>query len=138
MGFTNESLVLERTSICTYQYQTKTKDNHKGSSRPISRTPRSHQNSRTGNMRSLVAKDQYLSLSHPSQWNPSGFLGFLANFHKCPNGSQSLGFHPTPTLFLPHSYLIPSEFPLNSTCTRHSIQTIIRCEMFMFAYVFSM
>ena len=52
---------------------------------------------------------QYLSLSHPSQWNPSGCLGFLANFHKCPNGSQQ-GSTPLP----PCSYLIPTSFPVSS------------------------
>ena len=67
-----------------------------------------------------VTLSQYLSLSHPSQWIPSEFLGFLANFQKCPNG-----FHPIPTLFLPQSHLIPSEFQMNSICSRHQYKLLL-------------
>ena len=43
-----------------------------------------------------------------------------------------LVYHPIPTLFLPHSHLIPSAFLVNYLCTT----LIVRCQIFMFVYVF--
>ena len=56
-----------------------------------------------------------------SQWIPripSGLLGFLENFQKCPSGPQwvPLAYHPIPTPFPPHSQCIPSELFVHHTC----------------------
>ena len=52
---------------------------------------------------------------------------------KFPRMSQwvPLVSHPIPTLFLPHSHLIPSAFLVDYFCTT----LIVRCQIFMFVYV---